>query len=647
LRLLRPLILIALLFMPVPLKAAQAWQRLGPEGGNFVDVLAHPSDPLSLIAMTREGPLLWRSTNGGENWTLSANLQAGSGTLIQSQDLNTILVHTEAGLMRSIDAGASWQVLATPRIDFLQADPVNPAFLHALQLEPSFSGETNDTLYYLFSANRGTSWAKFRIAAGLALEPAGLAVSESNPLLIYACGSQQENQALLYRSTNGGGAWTPIGQQALDGLRIHPTEPAILIGWKGATVYRSIDGGQTLNKRLDGTAIDAEFNRLAPQKAYLLTGDSVFTSLDAGDSWQPTNFFGDGSETALAITARTTPSIFVSSERELRASLNSGLTWISAQEGITATDILSASLLPGTTTNFLAIVRKIGFYRLTAGNWTPIAFRNASGNALPASDLHSVLVDQINGTRMFASRNNGALYCSTNSGTAWGMVAEASGPLLAQHPARPANIHTGGSENGNFALWTSENAGDSFARSGPLDVAGECAAIAFSPSNANVFYAANRASSTSTSFIRFTNSGKDWTVRTGSTPPIAGEQCLLVDAANAMVLYAACGDRIYRSTNGGNSWTAWSAPIIPGPDAAQPLVITSLIYGPNNVSLLAGTNDGVYRLDSRTNTWAAIGPPFQTQWLSLHGRTLYAGTRDMGMLRLEMQNAAKSWANYR
>jgi hypothetical protein len=92
------------------------------------------------------------------------------------------------------------------------------------------------------SSDRGRTWT----AVNLPPSPTLVDIDPGHPSVMYAGGSGS-----LYRTTNGGGSWTPVlstGTQAVIGLAIHPANPNVIfvgVGQFNFVLSRSTDGGAT------------------------------------------------------------------------------------------------------------------------------------------------------------------------------------------------------------------------------------------------------------------------------------------------------------------------------------------------------------------------------------------------------------------
>ncbi|MBP6414394.1 MAG: hypothetical protein KA450_13185, partial [Bacteroidia bacterium] len=106
-------------------------------------------------------------------------------------------------------------------------------------------------------------------------------------------------------------------------------------------------------------------------------------------------------------------------------------------------------------------------------------------------------------------------------------------------------------------------------------------------------------------FFSTTDGGVNWTVRPGTENLTGGCASLCIDYTNDQVIYLGSGDAnyysngqgIYKSTNGGTSFTATSL--------TNCLVIEILQDPSNPATFVAATNKGIYKSINNGSTWTA------------------------------------------
>lgn len=197
----------------------------------------NPVTPSIIYAGDYYGGGLYRSMDGGDSWTLSLADAAVRAVAVDPLSPTVVLAgDREQGLYRSADGGDTWMpITATAgftetQVRTLAFAPTAPHTTYAGALQTVFS-----------SADAGQSW----MARGtLPSTIQSLVVHPITPTLLYA-GTFAHG---LYRSSDGGATWTPLGGglppgEWITSLAVAPGPPVTLYAgaWSGQ-VYRSPDG---------------------------------------------------------------------------------------------------------------------------------------------------------------------------------------------------------------------------------------------------------------------------------------------------------------------------------------------------------------------------------------------------------------------
>jgi PKD repeat protein len=150
----------------------------------------------------------YRSTNGGNNWTSIANLPAGDWLCAWHQDpvnANTIYAGGRPEMYRSTNQGTAWTALGTPpgngNIREFEIAPSNNQIIYALKT--GTGGVSKST-------NAGTSFTSVSTGLPTSLAPTDVAISNTNPNVVFVTYSGYTSGNKVYQSTNGGTSWTNI-----------------------------------------------------------------------------------------------------------------------------------------------------------------------------------------------------------------------------------------------------------------------------------------------------------------------------------------------------------------------------------------------------------------------------------------------------
>jgi uncharacterized protein (TIGR03437 family) len=187
---------------------------LGSAG--ILAIAAHPTQSGTLFASVQNPPALFRTTNGGQNWTQLNVVPAGqtlsSITAIAIAPNGTVIAASNNGLLISADGGNTWTTGATSGVQSvlgsaaLAAAPGSPFTLYLLNapgLQRSTDGGQTFTVVL-----PTTDTANSSQTIGL------IAVDPRNPGTVYAianvffAGPSSQSTVILERSTNSGQTWT-------------------------------------------------------------------------------------------------------------------------------------------------------------------------------------------------------------------------------------------------------------------------------------------------------------------------------------------------------------------------------------------------------------------------------------------------------
>lgn len=180
-----------------------------------------------------------------------------------------------------------------------------------------------------------------------------------------------------------------------------------------------------------------------------------------------------------------------------------------------------------------------------------------------------------------------------------------------------------------MGIVVSKNGGTSWTPVRVCALAGsESSVAAFAPGNANVLYVSGHDSSWDGIIYRSANGGASWTDVTGevNSEPYA----LAVDLQDANIVYAGTWGGLWRSANGGAAWAKCTFP-------TYAYNFRAVAMNPSNPQeVFAGHDKGVFHSQDRGLTWTDLGagldiPSVQKLFFNPATRTLYAATEGGGL----------------
>ncbi len=281
------------------------WRLVGPHrAGRIWWVTGVPGDPAVYYAGTPAGAL-WKSTSGGTTWrSISDDLPVtGIGAVaVAASDSRVVYVGTGSntigrGVYRSNDAGESWQqagLTDTKFITGLLVDPRNPDVVIA---GVGAGGNFGSMVYYNNNPSSargvhrttdgGRTWVH-TLFVNDTTSVVDLAVDPATPDVVYASLSSG-----LFRSSDGGQTWSPLTTTGLPAtgvtIAVAPGTNARRVyaiggGRGGGGLFRSDDAGATftlMTSRLSTAGGHLYVDPQNPDVVYTM-GTSVYRSVDGG-----------------------------------------------------------------------------------------------------------------------------------------------------------------------------------------------------------------------------------------------------------------------------------------------------------------------------------------------------------------------------
>jgi photosystem II stability/assembly factor-like uncharacterized protein len=209
-------------------------------------------------------------------------------------------------------------------------------------------------------------------------------------------------------------------------------------------------------------------------------------------------------------------------------------------------------------------------------------------------------IDPTDNQYQYGSYVNGLIYRSTDAGFGWRTIAETGkaggideeGPWLTPYALQPGNPNV--MVAGYISLWRSPDVKattPTFTKVQPFATTDPPITIVdVHFANANTVYA----SRSNGEFWRSTDAGVAWSQRVNT--PGGGAKDIAADPVNPNNVWVASGNDIYRSTDGGGTWTLWDTglPNIPA---------LTVVYDRVANALYCGMWTGVYYRHATDPSW--------------------------------------------
>jgi len=619
-----------------PSREPGTWTAGGPEGGGANALALSPefaTDGVAFggnaywIRQIQTGMGLFKSTDGGRNWSLSATTVetdtqiTGVNALAVSPDFSadgTVFAGTSTWLYQSTDGGATWRRAEDDGtyvgsllygVSGVATAPDYAASGHVM-------AASGTTLY--LSENGGITWTTQSMPGfgrALAYSP-----DFRNDRTAFMGGSA------LWRSTDGGITWTPVISEGIRTIAVSPDfahDRTLFTGRLDGRLAVSHDAGTTwITRTLATTA--STVNALVVSPAYVTDTtvfagrrDGLFRSEDGGGTWAPVPAYPGLPANALAISPDWPgdPVLLVGTPAGVYRTGNGGTTW--TRHGFTPPAVSALTSVRGGQRILAGTVRQGLFQRADAGGqWEPAGLYDQvfiDVAAAPAYPTDSTLFASVaagaglglyrsddagqtwtflgsedvvggywalspnyaqDGT-VYVTGNHGRVLSSTNRGATWhevGTWPTLTGParFVLHSPDDPADATLWAAGDGIWRLdpdttaWVSETL--------PVPNA-QVTDIALSPNfeRDSTFLATGSGRGTGEitrhyTILRSVDAGASWSTATlafSDTTPLVAV-AFSPHFAFDRTAFAVSQDALFRSTNGGERWVTLGAPASAG-----------------------------------------------------------------------------------
>lgn len=585
----------------IAIAAGETWVEMGPSAMNMSGwsfgkvsgrnnaITPHPTDDNTVYFGAAAGGV-WKTTNGGTSWTpvfdQVGTLPIGAITLDPS-DPSRVWVGTGdknqgclgaylgQGVSLSTDSGTTW-------------------------VNKNGSGASAMTLSIVNSVAISTANTSQILTGGFGECSASGSLANGG----------------VFRSADGGASWTRVLTGKVEDMAFVPGTNTAFATVQGTGVYKTTNGGATWTNSSTGMTATSGRVRLAiapsnSQVMYVLNGSKLFKTTNGGTNWTSVNTSAcEGQCTynqALAVHPTDPNKILVGSIR-FAVSTNGGTSlsyltanWGTGQKVHQDTHVLVWSKNNG---NRFWVGSDGGIWRSDDSGTTYV---NMNAN-LNVTQFYDVAVDFSSGDRMFGGAQDNSSSGRTTS-TVWGLTyASGDGFMNAIDPTNPNVVlqtsypngtpsivrSTTGGANGSFnnLSTTGITSSNNFPWVTPLATAGS-----------KVWTASDTVYLGTTSAASFS-----WSKLTGN---LGGQPTVLAPKQNgsSYILYVGtAAGKVFYSSNAGVANASLS-------DVTGNLGtgrVSDIAIDPNNISRVFVTRSyfsgsHLYRSTTGGNTWSAVG----------------------------------------
>ncbi|HEX7282173.1 MAG TPA: hypothetical protein VF239_08960 [Vicinamibacterales bacterium] len=631
------------------------WTAIGPNNvniniassGRLTAIAVHPTTPTTIFAAGAQGGV-WKTTNGGTNWTPVTDDQcslamgsividqvnpdiiyAGTGELHNSQDS-----YYGCGVLRSIDGGTTWAQMGASVFD---SPFVSGATISKVVIDRATAGSATSTTVFVTSnigiyksTNSGQSWTVLTTglpAPGSSLTGtfADMVADTTTPGTFYASTGRGSSSAGIYKTIDGGATWTKLttpitGSIGRINIAISQSSPQTLyasaenLATSGlAGIYRTNDRGVTWTQLPPSSASCASqcwydmhifVDPTNPEIVYF-GGLLLYKSTNGGQTFAAIG--GNGSNSGIHVDQQTfafhptNPQIiYAGNDGGIYRSTDGGTTFQTLNTDIAIHQFYAGfSVHPTDPNKMMGGSQDNGtneyngspsWMQILGGDGGYSAIDHQTGGTGWATTQWSPPASGNPGGPRRRDAASGAGFALKRNGINADDRGQFIAPLL-MDPVNPRVLYFG-----TYQLYRTRDNGESWTSLGDMlggGSTGSISSIAVARTDTNQIYVGTSNGRIMTS----SNGGATFTLGTGNAARFISD--IAVDPTNPAVAYATVSGfgagHIYKTTNRGVSWTNITSNL---PDSP----VLAIVIQPG-VELTIGTDLGLFRSTDDGATW--------------------------------------------
>ena len=425
----------------------------------------------SSLGAAHGGLKLGKTTDGGRAWRSVGDSAGAQVDSLVIDPFNPAIVYVGgSGVYKSTNGGETWSVTSFPGGCLaLAIDPVAPSTLYASGA--SLTAAAKGTFFK--STDAGIDWIRIDNPA---IDPTDLPIVAvfATPTGVFAATATK-----LFRSIDGGATWSALAASGTV-VAYAPSEVTRVYLGHGRTVLVSDDGGATFAAHTDLPAILSSQSKTSlavhptnPSCVYAATDDGLFVSRDGSTTWTSSSA---GMSTlrvaALAVDPASPATIFAGGPDAVYRTIDDGLSW----SRFPTDDVVGALAIdPLDSRKIYACTQAARLYRSSDGGatWSPpvdsggspycydVAINGSSlwmptvgGGVRRSTDggmtwastgiaapSYALAIDAT-GTRVYAATNMGT-FRSTDAGTTFSLMTSDLAEVLLLDPLNPSIVYAG------------------------------------------------------------------------------------------------------------------------------------------------------------------------------------------------------------
>jgi photosystem II stability/assembly factor-like uncharacterized protein len=575
------------------------WELVGPTnvGGRMTSIVCAPNEPNTIWAGAAGGGV-WKSDDGGQHWRglwySQPTLNIGSLAVDPTNPLTVYCGTGEAnlsadsypgvGVFRSIDGGQNWQLLAASdatgipsRIGCLAVDPFDPT--HICLGGVSHSSDNSDGMFA--SRNGGVTWGRETFPGAGPYRCHAIIFHPTIHGTIFVTISARGAQNGMWKSIDGGSSWTQLrnGLPSADSigrtsLAIAPSNPSIIYAISSTQkegvlgVFRSKDGGGHWTNIAgnhfvkEGQMSYGNTIAIHPTNPdhVLCGGVDLHLTRDGGKHWvratkwdakRGESHYAHADHHALLMPVRQPGLVYDMNDGGMDVSTDGGLTWANRSNGLAVSMFYDIDVAQSDARVFGGGLQDNGTNITVTGRFD--AFDEITGG-----DGGWMIIDPRDAGHLYTTSQNMDVNRFRKS-DGWANIsppvhkAESEAVWMVYLDFDPNNSRTAFA--GGLRVWRTKEDGDNWQAVSPVLDGSAISAVEIAQADSKIVYVGTE----NGGIYRSTDGGNSWSENLASSSlPGFSITRILTSPTDAQLVYATVANfhtgHVFRSSDGAATW---------------------------------------------------------------------------------------------